>query len=81
MAVLSKIKRHSDAVDYFKELPVYNKAIKKPKVKPLKNIDQLAELPFYQQLSVIKTNQVVREYAMSYRVEIIEEKIQIYNYK
>ena len=81
MAVLSKIKPHSDAVDYFKELPVYNKSIKKPNVKPLKNIDQLAELPFYQQLSVIKTNQVVREYAMSYRVEIIEEKIQIYNYK
>ena len=81
MAVFSKIKPHSDAVDYFKELPVYNKSIKKPNVKPLKNIDQLAELPFYQQLSVIKTNQVVREYAMSYRVEIIEEKIQIYNYK
>ena len=25
MAVLSKIKPHSDAVDYFKELPFYNK--------------------------------------------------------
>ena len=56
MAVLSKIKPHSDAVDYFKELPFYNKPIEKPKVKRLKNIDQLAELPFYEQLSVIKTN-------------------------
>ena len=55
MAVLSKIKPHSDAVDYFKELPFYNKPIKKPKVKRLKNIDQLIELPFYEQLSVIKT--------------------------
>ena len=54
MAVLSKIKSHSDAVDYFKELPFYNKPIKKPKVKRLKNIDRLAELPFYEQLSVIK---------------------------
>ena len=54
MAVLSKIKPHSDAVDYFKELPFYNKPIKKPKVKRLKNIDRLAELPFYEQLSVIK---------------------------
>ena len=53
MAVLSKIKSHSDAVDYFKELPFYNKPIKKPKVKRLKNIDRLAELPFYEQLSVI----------------------------
>ena len=56
MAELSKTKSHSDAVDYFKELPFYNKAIKKTKVKRLKNIDQLAELPFYEQLSVIETN-------------------------
>ena len=74
MAVLSKIKFHSDAVDYFKELPFYNKSIKKPKFKRLKNIDQLAELPFYEQLSVIKTNQAFRGYAMSYKVEIIERK-------
>ena len=33
MAVLSNIKPHSDAVDYFKEHPFYNKPIKKPKVK------------------------------------------------
>ena len=39
---LSKIKSHSDAVDYFKELfkelPFYNKPIEKS-VKHLKNID------------------------------------------
>ena len=46
MAVLSKIKPHSDAVNYFKKLPFCNKLIKKPKVKRLKNIDWLAELPF-----------------------------------
>ena len=34
MAVLSKDKSHSD---YFKELPFYNKPIKKPKVKRLKH--------------------------------------------
>ena len=33
MTILSKIKSHSDAVDYFKELPFYNKPIKKPKIK------------------------------------------------
>ena len=74
MKVLSKIKSHSDAVDYFKELPFYNKPIKKPKVKRLKNIDRLAELPFYEQLSVIKTDQAFKGYAMSYKVEIIEKK-------
>ena len=51
MAVLSKIKSHSDAVDYFKKLSFYNKPIEKPKVKRFKNIDQLAEFPFHEQLS------------------------------
>ena len=74
MAVLSKIKSHSDAVDYFKELPFYNKPIEKPKVKCLKNIDRLAELPFYEQLSVIKTNQAFKGYEMLYKVEITERK-------
>ena len=41
-AVLSKIEYHSDGVDYFKELPFYNKPIENPKAKRLKNIDQLA---------------------------------------
>ena len=60
MAVLSKIKPHSDAVDYFKELPSYNKPIKKPKVKRLKSIERSVELPFYEQLSVIKTDQAFK---------------------
>ena len=72
MAILSKIKSHPSVADYFKELPFYNKSIEKPKIKRLKNIDQLAELSFYEQLSIIKTNQVFREYAMSYKVEIVE---------
>ena len=49
--------------------------MKKPKIKCLKNIAQLAELPFYEQLSVIKTHQVFRGYLMSYKVEIIEIKV------
>ena len=74
MAVLPKIKSHSDKVDYFKELPFYNKPIKKRKVKCIKNIDQLAELPFCGQLNIVKTNQAFRGYAMSYKVEIIKKK-------
>ena len=65
MLILSKIKSPSDPVDYFKELPFYNKPIEKPKVKRLKNIDRLAELLFYEQLSVIKTDQAFRGYAMT----------------
>ena len=46
MAALKKVKSHPDVVDYFKELPFYNKHIEKPKIKHLKNIDLLSELPF-----------------------------------
>ena len=67
MAVLSKI-------DYFKELPFYNVSIDKPKIKRLTNINLLAELPFYEQLSVIKTDQAFSGYARSYKVEIVEKK-------
>ena len=74
MAVLSKIKPHPDEVSYFKERPFYNKPIENPKVKRLKNIDRLDELPFYGQLGVIKIGQAFRGYAMSYKVEIVERK-------
>ena len=71
MIVLSEI----DTVEYFKELPFYNKSIEKPtKIKRLKNIDILAELPFYRQLSIIKTDQAFSSYAMSCKVEIIKKK-------
>ena len=40
-------------VDYFKQLPFYNVSIEKSKIKPLKNVDLLAELPFYDQLNII----------------------------
>ena len=74
MAILSEIKSHSVVIDYFKEIPFYSKPIKKPKVKRLKNIDQLIELPFYEQLDVIKTDQAFSGYAMSYKVEIVRKK-------
>ena len=50
MAVKEKVKSHPSVVDYFKELPFYNKHIEKPKIKLLRNIDLLSELPFYQEL-------------------------------
>ena len=78
MAILSKIKSHSDVINYFKEVSFYKKPIERP-IKHLKNIDPLFELPFHEHLSVIKTDQVIKVYAMSYKVEIIEKKIQFYN--
>ena len=74
MTVKKKVKSHLDVVDYFKELLLQNKHIEKPKIKRLKNIDLLSELPFYEELNVIKTNHAFRGYAMSYKVEILEKR-------
>ena len=77
MAAKTKIKSHPYVVKYFKELPFYNKHIEKPKVKCLTNIGLLSELPFYEELNVIKTNHAFKGYAMNYRVEIIKKKYPI----
>ena len=37
MAILSKTKSHSDAINYFKEFPFYNKPIERP-IKRLKTL-------------------------------------------
>ena len=46
----------------------------KPIIKCLKNIDVLSELPFYNQLNIIRTDHAVSGYAMSYKVEIVDKK-------
>ena len=61
-------------VDYFKELPFYNVSIDKLTIKRLKTIDLLAELPFYDQLNIIKIDHALSGYAMSYKVEIVDKK-------
>ena len=61
-------------IDYFKELPSYNVSIDKPIIKRLKNIDLLSELPFYDQLNIVKTDHPFSGYTMSYKVEIVDKK-------
>ena len=61
-------------VDYFKELPFCNVSIEKPKIKRLNNVDLLAELPFYDPLNIIITDQPFSGYARSYNVEIVAKK-------
>ena len=73
MTILTDI-NNFNRVNYSQELPFYNKPIEKPKIKRLKNIDLLTEQSFYEHLSIIKTNQAFRGYAMSCKVEIIERK-------
>ena len=50
-------------VNYFKKPPLFNASIEKPKIKRLKNVDLLPELPFYDQLNIIKTDQAFKGYA------------------
>ena len=63
-----------EAKRLFKELPFYNASIEKPYVKCLNNIDILRELPFYDELSIVKTLKAFRGYARSYSIEIIDSK-------
>ena len=74
MTALKKVKSHPNVVEYFTEPPFYNKHIKKPKIKHLKNVDLLVDLPFYEELSIIKTNHALKGCALSYKVEIIEKR-------
>ena len=48
--------------------------LKKTENERLRNIDLLAEQPFFKQQSIIKENQAFRGYEMSYKVEIVEKK-------
>ena len=66
MTVKKKVESHFGVVDYFKEFSIYNKYIDKPIIKCLNNIDLLSELPFYEELNIIKTNHASSEYTMSF---------------
>ena len=58
----------------FQELPFYNALIEKPRIKRVKNIDLLHELPFYDELSVVKISKAFKRYTRSYKIEIIDPK-------
>ena len=57
-----------------KILLFYNVLIKKPKLKGLKNIALLHELPFYDELNICKMSKTFGWYVRSYKVEIVDPK-------
>ena len=69
MPTSKKVKSYPNVVEYFKELPFYNKHIE-AKIKCLKNIDLLSELSFYEELSIMKINHAFKGYAIRFKVEI-----------
>ena len=46
--------------------------IEKPCIGHLRNIDVLHELPFYDELSIVKISQACKKYARSCKIEIID---------
>ena len=63
-----------DAKKLFQILPFYNTFIEKPDFKKLSNIKLLLELPFCDELNVVKSSNAFSGYARSYKVEIIDRK-------
>ena len=65
---------HWDAKELFKILPFYNTFIEVPKVKKLNNVELLKELPFYDELSIVKNKTAFSGYAQSYKIETVDKR-------
>ena len=60
--------------EIFKILPFYNSYIERTKFKKLSNIRLLKELPFYDDLNIVKNKTAFAGYTQSYKVEIVDKK-------
>ena len=65
---------HWDNNEIFKFLPFYNSYIERPRIKKLKNVQLLKELPFYDDLSIVKNKTAFSGYSKSYKIDIIDRK-------
>ena len=63
-----------EAKRLFEKLPFYNVFIGRPRIKHLRNIDLLHELPFYDELNIKKISEAFKRYARRYKIEIIDSK-------
>ena len=63
-----------DESKIFKILPFYNSHIDIPKIKKFSNIRLLKELPFFNDLNIVKNKTVFSGYAQSYKIEIVDKK-------
>ena len=63
-----------DESKIFKILQFYNSFFDVPKVKKLSNIRLLKELPFYDELSIVKSKTAFSGHAQSYKIEIVDKK-------
>ena len=52
----------------------YKTFIEKPNIKKLSNVKLLQELPFYNELNIVKNNSAFSGYARSNKIEIVDKK-------
>ena len=65
---------HWDASKIFQILPFYNTFIEKHDVKKLNNVELLKELPFYDELSIVKSKTAFSGYVKCYKIEIVDKR-------
>ena len=65
---------HWDESEILKILPFYNSYIERPEVKKLNYVELMKELPFYDELSIVKNKTAFSGYAQSYKIEIVDKK-------
>ena len=75
MTAFKKVKSHPDVVDILKSFCFITSTLKNQKLN-IKYI-LLSKLPLYKELNVVKANHAFKGYAMSYKVEVIEKKVQL----
>ena len=63
-----------DESKIFKILSFYNNYIERPKIKKLSNVNLLKELPFYDELDIVKNKTAFSGYDQSYKIEIVDKK-------
>ena len=63
-----------DANKISKILPFYNTYIEKPAVKKLNNVELLKELPFYNDLGIVKNKTAFSGHAQNCKIEIIDKR-------
>ena len=66
--LLIDYKMHWNANKIFQLLPFYDSYIEKPKVKKLNNIQLMKELPFYDELSIVKNKTAFSGYVKTYKI-------------
>ena len=63
-----------DVNKIFKILPLYSSYIDQAKVKKLSNAQLLKELPFYDEMSVVKNKTAFSGYVQIYKIEIVDKR-------